>query len=215
MNARGFQRLSREYLLPRLPGFRAKGGLLFAEPLEELLRGFYFEPSGFDRCMFYASVFVQPLYVPSTHIVLHYGARLGPGWNLAEGSEHQVMSSLLSWINREGLPFLQKTETPRDFVAWLMQSKFNPRDAYPVEALAYSLILMGEYDRAFQAFDDLDRIIAQSAPGLQWLSEIAQRSRPIRKALAKDPHHAVALLNDWKQNTVRNLRLGDRVAVNP
>ncbi len=68
-----FQRLIRKHLLPHLPGFRAKGWLLFAEPPRRLLRGFAFEGSGFDQSVFNVWAFVKPLYVPSTYVTFTLG----------------------------------------------------------------------------------------------------------------------------------------------
>src|SRR5438552_1936158 len=112
-----FQRLIRQYLLPHLPGFRAKKSLVFAEPLEYLLRGFALESSGFGPSVFYLWVFVQPLYVPSTHIYFHFGRRLGHGWDLDANAdnESEVMGQVLTRIKDEGLPFINRFESPADF----------------------------------------------------------------------------------------------------
>lgn len=94
MKSTEIKRLVTAYLLPSLPGYRVRGSLLYAEPVEALLRGFLFETSGSDRTAFYVWAFVQPLDAPAPDIPLTFGERLGGGskvWRLTDEPEGQAM----------------------------------------------------------------------------------------------------------------------------
>jgi hypothetical protein len=69
MNTKEFMELGK-HLLQYFPGFTLKGKLLFMSQVEHTLRGFYFEPSAFDKKSFYINVFFQPsAFLQSTFIL--------------------------------------------------------------------------------------------------------------------------------------------------
>ncbi len=212
-----FQWLIRKHLLPHLPGFRAKGWLLFTEPPRRLLRGFAFEGSGFDQSAFNVWAFVKPLYVPSTHVTFTFGGRLGTlqggqerWWRLSENNEHEVMSEVLAAIGDEGLPFLKQLESPADLAHKGGAVTHAPDNIRVMEAVAYSSILAGEYHDALETLDRLPKIVAQMDPKLSaWPREIAERAGRVRDALVHDPRGALALLDEWEAQTLRHLRLAE------
>ena len=53
-------------ILLKHPDFQNKGLLVFAKPLNGVLRGFYFEGSDFNSSSFYVWAFVQPLFATGT-----------------------------------------------------------------------------------------------------------------------------------------------------
>src|SRR5437870_4144209 len=132
-------------LLPAMPGYTYKGRMLFATPLSNVLRGFYFEDSGFDPSAFYVWAFFLPLYVPATHVSFSFGKRLGEGsgkrWTL---NDTQLRDDLLGRIREEGLPFLQDVEQPRQ-AARAIQQLGGGSDPYHLEAIAYSLAMVDDY----------------------------------------------------------------------
>ena len=65
-----------ESLLPELPGFIARGDIMYVAPATSLLRGINFDSSGFSKEKFYVSSFVMPLCVPSQYLALTFGDRL-------------------------------------------------------------------------------------------------------------------------------------------
>lgn len=76
-----------------------------------------------------------------------------------------------------------------------------------VEAVAYSLVLIGRYQDALREVDRVHRITMQMNPRLSRPREIDRRAQQVREALIRDPQEAVALLNGWRDDTVHNLRL--------
>jgi hypothetical protein len=222
MKATQFQRLTQQYLLPALPGFVAKGALVYATPLDYLLRGFYFEPSGSDPSSFYIWTFIQPLYVPTRHIYFTFGKRLGNGWPIDEseagsrrsnGQHYQagvasLMAHVLRTIEAEGLPFIGNIEYPVDLAYQTTRVTDAPDDdPYVVEAVVYSLILAGEYGRTQEEYARLKRGLSTLENRLVWAREIAQRAAQVMDNLPRHPDNAVALLDTWTRQTARDLRL--------
>src|SRR5438094_328640 len=114
MKKRQFELMCRR-LLPELPGFACKGWLLFATPVDGILRGFYCDQSGFDPARFSVTVFSLPLYVPTRYV--HFA--MGRGLEDEKGCEKwwtvnapDLASDLLGRVKVQGLPFLAGTETP-------------------------------------------------------------------------------------------------------
>ena len=195
--------LSKE-LLPHMPGYTHKGLMLFASPLSHVLRGFYFEDSGFDTSAFYVWAFFLPLYVPTSHVSFSFGKRLGEGsgkrWNL---NDVQLREELLGRIQREGLPFLHEVGQPRQ-VATAIQQLGSESDPYRLEAIAYSLAMADEYVGAESA---LDRLVKALDAKIGWQAEMMERAKQLGEKLKADPRSAKQLLAEWEQATVKNLGL--------
>ena len=215
MKSREMERLSIKYLLPHLPEYRAKGSLLYAEPVEHLLRGFVFESSEFDPTAFFVNVFVQPLYVPAESYVLDFGDRLGGGakrWRPTAGQEGKVMGDVLGEIRRKGLPFLDQIRTPAD-LALVASTKAQkaPNNPRILEVEAYSLVLAGRYRDArtvLERIEQLARDLLRANLRAVWLEEVGTRARLLRETLARSPDEAIALLDQWRLETLTRLGLG-------
>jgi hypothetical protein len=213
------ERLARKYLLAELPGFRSRRSLIYSEPLDYLLRGFDFEPSGFDRYAFYVWVFVQALYVPRHGICYEFGDRLGtrdgdPGqrWHLRpDTDEEQLMARILKLMKRDGLPFLKRLRTPADVAARAARSARSSKNPNDFELWAYSLILLGKKSEALKVLDRLHEACIDTSEEFDapvtWVLEMDERCQRMRAALERDLSEAVALLNEWRDYTLHSLRL--------
>lgn len=122
MRPNDVKRLVKQFLLPHMPGLRLHKKLLYFDPIEYLLRGKYFDSSGYERWFFYVQVFVIPLFTPSDVMYFYFGERLGKasrkasgGWPINAQTESQVMGEILSLIKSEAIPFLRKFKSPGDF----------------------------------------------------------------------------------------------------
>lgn len=211
MTGRQFEKLFRRHLLPELPGFGCKGSLLFATPIQGLLRGFSFDTSAYDRRRFDIEVFVQPLYIPVDFIFYTFGERLpypSDGWCLSEGEEASVMAQVLASIKGRGLQFIGYIQTPRDLAHKRALVNSSPNDPHVVRAVAYSHALAHEYPEAVQALDRLDAIMSEDNPLRQpWDDELQEQGRLMRKLLLQSPEEAVDLLERWTEQTRAALRL--------
>ncbi|MGA7990228.1 MAG: hypothetical protein WCC53_02235, partial [Thermoanaerobaculia bacterium] len=210
------EKLIREHILPSMPGFQAKGKLLFASPVTYVLRGYCFEDSGFDPSAFTVSVFVQPLYVPFPALVLSLGDRLGhiaggpdKWWYFMEGNESVVMAEVRARILDEGEKHFRVADDPGALIWWLKARK-NEETHYSLKALAYSYILIGRADEGLRVMDKVEKILA--ADGRDWcLKEIALLNE-VRAALRSGLQAARQLLDRWADQTARAIHISRSAA---
>jgi hypothetical protein len=208
MNTAQWKPLFRKYLTPALPEFIGKGSLLYDASLEQLLRGFYFEASGWNKEIFYLWVFVQPLFVPSDHFSFLLGKRIGSstGLRLVKGCEEQVMSRVLACIQEEGLPFLSTLSSPIDIAKRAKQIHPNSHDPYIMESVAYALILAGLESQAKEEMAHFLTLQEKEAK-YDWQFEQIKRVQLMKVALAQSPEIAVQLLMEWREYSLKKLGL--------
>jgi hypothetical protein len=192
-----------EDLLPHMPGYTHKGLMLYASPLNHVIRGFYFEDSGFDPFAFYVWVFFLPLYIPTTHVSFSFGRRLGDGsgerWNM---NDPRLREELLGYIQRDGLPFLDVVQDPFQ-VTTAIQRFGADSDPYSMEATAYSLVMTGDFTAAQEA---LNTLIKSLDINIHWQSEMRGRATHLsKKLLGNDPQEATQQLAEWEESTRKNL----------
>jgi hypothetical protein len=216
-----FERFAREYLLPDLPGFELKKGILFSSPIGYVLRAFTHQPSAFDRNPFYIHAFLQPLFVPAEYETGVIGIR-SRAWRL----DRDRVSEIQEWAREEGRPLLEKAHTPGELADRIREhDQGHLPDPHKLEALAYSLVLAGEYEAAYRKLDDavavsLDYISEDAelwadSDEEDWLHEVLARMRRVREALKSDPTAAVAILHEWRRETARNLGVEDYLSPEP
>jgi len=193
-------------ILPDLPGFACKGWLLYAHPVSHILRGFCCDGSSFDPSIFTVTVFVLPLYVPTTHLHFNMGNRLkdergcDKWWNI---QEPDLAKKLLNSIQREGLPFLDGVRQPSQMVALVERLPGNT-NPHSLEAIAYSLAMADDYVAAETA---LDRLVKALDVKIGWQAEMMERAKQLGEKLNTDPQGVKQLLTEWEQATVRSLGL--------
>ncbi|MFN7940741.1 MAG: hypothetical protein U0X73_04035 [Thermoanaerobaculia bacterium] len=211
MRAPEVKRLFDRYLAEDLQGFGVARGLIFAKPVELLLRGFCLESS--RKTDFYFWVFVQPLYVPKYHVTVSYGERLGGAsgraWAPLGEREFPEMMELRTAIRDTGRSFLDRCRGPEDF-ARLWGSKASAgaeHDTNIIEATAYSHILTQQFHLAVQELDLLETRIGSTGSPTDWALRSLQRARSIRELLGSDPSAAIDRLLVWRAETLQALGL--------
>jgi hypothetical protein len=217
MTRRAFEKLAREHFLPLLPGFEVKKGLLFETPIGYLLRGLTYQPSQYDRNALYLSVFVQALYVPEEDLIGTHGERTP----VLDAKEIEEMRA---FVLGPGGRLLDQLRTPADLAKCLeRREKGHPPDPRPLEALAFSQLLSGrtrDAERVLDVVETSARELIQSAveEGLYTederhpLQAVLERTEEVREALAKNTEDAIGLLEQWREETARNLGLSDHLA---
>lgn len=205
MKKKQFESLCRK-LTPHLPTFVCKGWLLYSLPMNHLLRGFCCDGSGFDPAKITVTVFVLPLFVPTTHVHFLFGNRLKDdrGCDIWWDVNHaHLTDDLLFQIKAQGIPFLNRIESPRSLVdvAAMLPST---QEAYKWETIAYSLAMVDDYAGAQQG---LDRLVKALDAKIGWQAEMMERAKRLSERLRADPHDAKQLLAEWEQTTVSNLGL--------
>src|SRR5215469_9526241 len=143
---------------------------MYLPPADTLLRGIHFDSSGFSKTSFYLSVFVMPLCVPTTCLVLSHGKRLRingkfDGW---DSNRPKLQQELLAAILDEGLPFLETIQTLADFIEYL---KVSGSELRILEALGYALARTERTKEALKVFDQ----IAKVHPNYQWETDLQNR----------------------------------------
>lgn len=188
-------------LLPNFPGFTVSGRLTFISPVGHTLRGFNFEPSGFDKKGLYLTMFFLPLCVPRKYLSLSFGESLkGTGWRVDDpGLDEQLIAAMQKWV-----PFLQSLRSPRDVLEAVKSEERTFKDPYKYEAIAYLLIRSGEATKGMGALDELLNLLD---PAIPWQREMADRARALRSLLLRNPSDAHKQLESWEAESVRNLGL--------
>ena len=188
----------------KLNGFACKGPMIVAPIGEGILRGFYFEDSGFDRGAYYVWAFVQPLYVPATTINFSLGKRLGYAsgtrWKIQQPSVYEEIESL---VMNDGIEFIRYATTPGELSDWCA-SLLHSADPYVLQSHAYSLAAASRYEEALvvvqQLIDNLDL-------KWEWMMEIANRATILKRIMIEHPSNVGTQLLEWQIKTMRCLKL--------
>lgn len=204
----------KEHILPHLPSFALRKGLLYRQPVEMILAGFDFETSDFVPEWFRVWVFVLPLYIPKEYIYYTYGRSLGDmkfwgrhdWYTMPAGSEEEVMGKVLQDIQRYGLPFLNRVYTPADMLREARKLAAG-YDQYVLEVIAYSQVLVGEYQQALHSLQRLVQWCLKEEQKYEWMPAIRERAVLVQQALRRNPSEAVELLHQWRDDTLQHLRL--------
>ena len=207
MTGKEFQRLIREYLLPKIDGFAVKGGLLFETQIQYVLKGYCFEPSGWSRQDFYLTMLVQPLFVPKTGIVFSIGDRLNPGMTISDENESEVMAEVAKQIRKKGAPFLRRFDTLSDLTYGVVKYHLNKHDIYAPEMAAYGAILLGDKKYAMKMFQCAEDRFNMDDDRRQWVLDVMDRIHSMRRLFESDPPGAVSKLKRWREETAANLKL--------
>ena len=196
-----------ESLLPELPGFIARGDIMYVAPATSLLRGINFDSSGFSKEKFYVSSFVMPLCVPSQYLALTFGDRLRIGGRLDDWSTSQprLQVDLLEAIKTQALPFLEKVKGLSEFVELIEPTCENSRS---LEARGYALARLGRSTEAIQTF----RALLKMPTEYRWEIDLAEQGASLLTVLEQDPRQAKELVINIEKETKRNLKLPELVS---
>src|SRR5437773_1852182 len=101
-----------KYAVAQIPEAFIAGSVLCLRPIDDLLCGLFFDPSGFSADDFYVDVFVQTLFVPHEHIIWPIGFRLkdehgGTRWH-RDKPDAEIARQLTDAITRQALPFISQ-----------------------------------------------------------------------------------------------------------
>ena len=202
MTKKQFAAISRS-LAQTLSGFSAKGQLVFVAPVDHTIRGIFLDGSSFDRNLFFAEVFLQPLFVPSSRLVFNVGWRVGGGAHRWDARSPHLLEELGSEIAGEPLAFLNRAQTPGD-VAALAASLQKTQDPYVQQVIAFALARAGDCTRAVA---ELRALVALLDDRIEWQGEMAERARRLSAQLRDDPSAAAHQLERWEIDTSRLLGL--------
>ena len=214
MKNREFESLSKQYLLPDMPGYVIKGKLLFRTPIGLILHGFCFEPSEWDKSRFRIEVMVQPLYVTEDHLVFLISHDFGviseknkaqQWWNMDNG-EKNVMADVRKRMLTVGVKWLSQYASPYDIVL-KAQREWPFDDPYLLRAIAYSWIICGREREADEAIMKIHMIFNSLDTWYPWMHKFSDEVTMISKLLHKDVEKAKEQLMIFRNYTIAKLGL--------
>jgi len=191
-------------LLADLPGFAAKGQMLFMRPIGHTLRGIFFDRSVNPRG-FYVQIFIQPLFVPAEHVAFNVGWRLGGSSHIWNADAPGLISELDAALKREALPFLSGVQSPQD-VARAAASLQKSGDPYVQQAIAYAFARDGDAQQAATALTQLVRTLDLKEQ-YPWQREMQRRAEVLKAELQDNPLVARQRLESWEVETTKRLGL--------
>lgn len=201
MNGREWERYARGSLLGHLPkGFAARRRLVVKVSDDALLSGVLCEPSGFSADRYYVNVFVQPLYVPSGHLVLDFGQRVGGGsrsWTKADLDDSTLAQAILGTAT--GV-FSRLCEPAKLATA----AEADLQNVHHAEVAGRSWFVAGDLSRAIKALT----VGAETHDDREWALAIGQRCEAFADLAQTDPAQATAELQRTIKETKAALGLG-------
>ena len=212
------ERLTRDHVLPVLPGFVARRSLVYRRPIDYFLYGLSFDTSSFASARLFVHAFIQPLYAPVDGVVYTYGFRLGEGdfWDVDEQVPDRTFAAIALAAEREALPFFDKMTGLDRFCElvpkWVRErpkhllSAHSLDDPVITEDLGYTEILRGRKDDGVRLLEAT--IASEREAGEDASDERIAHSQQILEAVSNlGLEGAQALLEQWRAETIRNLRL--------
>jgi hypothetical protein len=159
VKGRQVERLAKRHLLPVMPGFLARGSLVYRPPTGHLLQAVSFDTSAFTSDIIFVTAFVQPLFQGHEYLTYSYGFRLGnDAWDVDQDDPDPTFASIAEEVQRSALPFFEQTADLDHFVALVPKwARERPRrvmqdhtmeDPVIIEDLACAAIVRGDAEAA-------------------------------------------------------------------
>jgi hypothetical protein len=212
MTSNDIEKLSKKYLLSSMPGYIVKGRIIIENNIDLLLRGLAIESSAYDKNRFRIVLFVQPLYILEDHIVFFFRQELGfltkgheLWWNVDQNIDKN-MQEICSLIVKKGQRWLSNIRILQDVILYLNKDKSNI-DIHGFRVIAYSYILLGDFQKALKFLNNLIIRIDNSEDNRPWEMEIRDDICNIRDIVIDNPQKAKNLLIDFRRQTLDNLKL--------
>jgi hypothetical protein len=192
-----------ERIAEAVPGFVVKKTLMVLPPVDQVLRGVWFDRSAYDEISFSVTAFVLPLCAPTKNLYFNFGERIrnragGDRWSIGMPD---LCSDLVEAMKLRATPFFARTKDLEGFIEF---AQLSPKTARSLEALGYSLARVGNVHAAREAFE---QILPMINPAVAWQRELAEQVEAFSKLLSEHPDDAMDQLSRYEEQTVRNLNL--------
>lgn len=189
----------------KLDMFTAKGRLLVALPLDHTLKAVLLDSSSHDADIFYAELFVQPLFIPERHIVLSVGWRVGGGAEMWSGHDPDLIEKLTNALAGEPCRFLSRIRSPEDVAAAALS--LNAAQNLGVQrVVGFAFARAGNSDRAVKELMALLSLLGDR-PG--WEHEMAEQTRLLISQLRNDPQAVAGQFERWEAETAQALNVNE------
>jgi hypothetical protein len=190
------------------PEYRLTNRLLVRIPLGSILSGVLFDSSAFSKEMFYIDLFVQPLYVPSDHLVLNFGLRAPGQWDYKEPIIQELANRVSLMIRDQASAFHQTFGTPELFYRNI-PAKFSLKDIYLHQALVFTAVHLGKIDEAQRHFETLHKLVTNTDPKIPWPRAVLKETECLVNEATRDSSRARDRLRQFEADTLKNLKLDD------
>jgi len=218
VKGQAIERLARKHLLPKLgDGFDARRSLVYRRPVEHLLYALAFDTSAFTSNRIFVQAFVQPLFVPLDGLWFTFGFRLNEhSWDVDEDDPDPTFAKVADVAERDALPFFDELGSLDRFCElipkWAGKDESKLKglpsvdDPSVAEPLGYAEILRG---RKQAGVDLLERALESEREDDEYANEerIANIERVLDAVNDLGLEAGQALLEEWRAQTIKNLRL--------
>lgn len=207
-----------------LAGFARKGRLLLRVPVEQMLQGIYFDSSSFSKGILYPTAFVQPLFVPRTHLIFTFGGRLsgneGRGWDLESATKPELLvGEVVKSIETQAIPLFDTVREPIDLAVGTehfppeLPSEFRwpGNDINVLEAAAYAWFLAGDSSQSRLTIERLEAQFHKEQYDAEWALDLFSRVQQFKKLLP-DSSIAIQYLSNFRLQTAAALGIEDCLA---
>lgn len=210
-----FEALIKKYLLPSLPGFAVKGGLLFTEPIGLLLHTIVFVPSIGDKNKFHVDVIIQPLYLLKEYIVCMYEydlwsvkerSLIGQRWLYNGQNIEDIMIDIRLRICDDVIKWFNEIQTPIDLINNGIHIH-GMNDPYHLQSVVYSWIISGKQAEASKAMERWLTTLRGYESPYPWQVQLLEEATRIDALLRDDITKAQAALYDFRRFTLQHLKL--------
>lgn len=196
------------YLQGNIPEeYCLKGDLLYRIFDGNMLLGFVFARSGFNKNGFYLHKFVQPLYILDEDINLTFGDRIifnnDDFWEIdLEKDNSKLFIILANEINLNIKSFLNKVNTPELFYNYYKKKSKTLRwmEAVVLSSCHYLS------DKRFELMDKYISVLEKEDMSINWRRILLDQARLLQSNISNEEELKNILLS-WQTETKVNLKL--------
>lgn len=202
--------LLRNYVAPRMEGYKCHGRLLYRAPVGLVLEGFYFDRSA-TKNAFYIWGFVQPLYCLSDDVCFSFGERLRDVrrhqlWEIDEDLMETVGEDVLVQIAK-GQRWLEQINTVEKVYANLKKLRGKPYSSYVLQAVAYSSVLINGARQALKDLSALKQNLEEHLT-IPWCRQMKDEADEIETWVRADILTARERLKEFARQTAAHINIG-------
>lgn len=217
MTIREWQKLAKEHLLPHFPDMTLSGRWMLYAPIGWQVRGFAFEPSGFDKLQFTVYAGVLPLYVPQS-VGGTFSERIGwlakrrrgdIWWNLGQTGADAVFADIRQRIQQDAMPYMMQRATVEGMTKIRQHQLIHlSDDRYVFQAMLCAGILLDDshvVEREWQHFTAYHaKYAVPDSP--EWVTDLFRVTERIYQQFLADPASAREEIAHWRHERAAELK---------
>lgn len=189
--------------------FKLDKGVLYKNPVKDILVGFCFERSSSEKESLYVWSFAMPLYIEKEDLSLTFGHRLRNKkneelWHFKNNPKVDgVIKDLIALMQKEIKHFFPRVEKPNDFFEFYKNEKV--KNIRIKEALTYSAVY-AKRKESKELLEILTNELKNEDLDIGWIRGVLQNVTDLKEFLKKD-NNVNTLLNKNIELTKSNLKI--------